>query len=182
MLDVTDHVDTTSSPLDHRTSGRTRKTAEVANLVSEPPQAKVLLAASATIARDKIERALRLMPRLEAQIAIAGTTAAALFALSNDDFDVVVIDGSVLVEVGSAATADGTGIGVVLVAEGACSTPRQAIASTARSGNDQGCDRSLLRRIREIVFSVNCRRSRRFGSLRWRDRLSRCIGRTRRWC
>lgn len=120
MLDVTHHLDTTSVPLDHRTLGRTRKTAEVANLVSEPPHAKVLLAAAATTARDRIERALRHMPRLEVQIAIAGTTAAALFALSNDDFDVVVIDGSVLVEVGTAATADGTGIGVVLVADGAC--------------------------------------------------------------
>lgn len=116
MLDLIQRDDTSTIPLEPRIGGQAHQIVDEAAPLAEPPRAKLLLIAEATPMRDRLERSLRRMPRLEAQIAVASTAAAAQFALANDDFDVVIIDGSVLVEIGKVATGDGSGSGVVMIA------------------------------------------------------------------
>ena len=57
----------------------------------EPPRLKVLLIEDDAVDSTLIERCLDHMAKYERQLTVAGTLAAALFAVSADDFDIILL-------------------------------------------------------------------------------------------
>lgn len=92
MLDLVETADGTDVPIQEARVALSRQTAHDLEVSCEPPRLKILVVEDDAGDYSLIERCLQHMSRYEPQIVLAGNLAAARFAVSADDFDLVLLD------------------------------------------------------------------------------------------